>query len=255
MSATRARTTPSSPSAEVKPYFTPAALKFLRGLERNNRREWFEPRKPEFERELKLPMLKLIDQVNLAMAEFAPDNLCPPQKCMMRIYRDIRFSADKRPYKQQIAAWWARHGLEKTSGGGFYCHLSARELVIAAGVYMPQREQLLAIRTWLLDHHEELRRLLEDKKLRRAMESFDGLKLTRPPKGFPKDHPAMDLLVCQQWGVAATLPAETALDASLVRQIVQRFRLAAPLIAALNRPLVSERVKKPPLFGLPQRGF
>lgn len=225
---------------DAAPHFTPDALKFLRGLARNNHREWFTPRKTVFEETLKAPMLALIAAINDAMLEFAPHHIQPPQKCMMRIYRDTRFSPDKTPYKKQVAAWWAREGLEKTSGGGFYFHLSAKELVIAAGVYMPQREQLLAIRTYLLDHYEEMQRLMRDRKLCRLMEEFDGQRLTRPPKGYPKDHPAMDLLMCQQWGVSATLPAETALRPVLLREIVTRFRVAAPMVELLDRPLVEK---------------
>jgi uncharacterized protein (TIGR02453 family) len=237
--------------SETKPYFRASALKFLRDLERNNRREWFDPRKPEFERELKEPMLALIDVVTQSMAQFAPAHVRPPQKCMMRIYRDTRFSSDKRPYKTQVAAWWSREGLEKTSGGGYYFHVSSKEVVIAAGVYMPQREQLLAIRSFLLEHHSRVRALLEDKKLRKVMGSFEGVPLSRPPKGFPKDHPAMDLLLCRQWGVAATLGREVALDRGFAREVVKRFRLAAPLVDALNSPLlVSSRAKRRPLFGL-----
>src|SRR5450631_1497995 len=223
--ATIKRTAPQSPStpqpAQPHTHFSPEALKFLRGLARNNRREWFEPRKPIYERELKQPMLEIIEQVTAAMAEFAPAHMRPAQKCMMRIYRDTRFSSDKSPYKRNVAAWWSREGLEKTSGGGYYLHISGKEVVIAAGVYMPERDQLSAIRKYLLDHHEEVRDLLEDKKLRRQMESFDGLPLTRPPKGFPKEHPAMDLILYRQWGLAATLPAETALSKNFVHEIVQ----------------------------------
>ena len=75
----------------------------------------------------------------------------------MRIYRDIRFSKDKRPYKTNLAAWWARHGMEKTSGGGFYLEVSPTAVRIAAGAYMPEREQLLAIRRMLVDRHDDVR--------------------------------------------------------------------------------------------------
>lgn len=238
-----------SPSAE--PNFTRNALDFLRKLERNNRREWFEPRKPEFERELRQPMLALIGVITAAMAGFAQDHVRPPQKCMMRIYRDTRFSPDKRPYKNNVAAWWARNGLEKTSGGGYYLHVSSKEVVIAAGVYMPQREQLLAIRHFLLEHHQEVRRLLLDKKLRRSMDSFSGEPLTRPPKGFPKEHPAMDLLLCRQWGLSATLSPEAALRRDFAQLVIQHFRLASPLVDTLNTPLVKQiAAKRRPLFGL-----
>jgi len=227
-------------------YFSPEALKFLRGLKRNNDREWFQARKDVYERELKTPMLALVGEINEEMLRFAPENVRPPQKAMMRIYRDIRFSKDKRPYKTNVAAWWARTGLEKTSGGGYYFHLSPDEVVIAAGVYMPEREQLLAIRRHLVEHHAELRRVLEGKKLRSLMQEFDGLRLSRPPKGFSADDPAMDLLLCRQWGVAAHLPPETATKPALLKEIVERFKAAAPMVDLLNAPLVPK--PKRPLF-------
>jgi uncharacterized protein (TIGR02453 family) len=236
--------------AVAAPAFGEAGLRFLRSLRRNNRREWFDPRKPEFERELKLPMLALIEKVNRAMEEFAPAHIRPPQKCMMRIYRDIRFSSDKRPYKNNVAAWWSREGLEKTSGGGYYMHISPDEVHIAAGVYMPEREQLFAIRQYLLIHHEEVRGLLNDRKLKRSMDSFSGLPLTRPPKGFPKEHPAMDLLLCRQWGIGVNLEPETALKKDFASEVIQRFRLATPLVEALNTPLLAQlRKNRRPLFG------
>jgi uncharacterized protein (TIGR02453 family) len=228
------------------PHFSDEGLKFLRGLKRNNDRTWFDARKSVYEKELKAPLLAVVTAVNEAMTEFAPEHVRLPQKAMMRIYRDIRFSKDKSPYKTQVAAWWAKHGLEKTSGGGFYFHVSSTEVTVAAGVYMPEREQLLAIRRYLVDHHAELRALLAGKKLKAKLSEFDGLRLTRPPKGFAAEEAAMDLLVCRQWGVSATLPVEEATKGTLVREIVERFRLAAPVVELLNRPLVPKARR--PLF-------
>ncbi len=236
---------------EILPYFSEESLKFLRGLKRNNRRDWFDPRKPLFEATLKAPMLKVVEGVTAAMMDFSPEHVRPAAKCMMRIYRDTRFSDDKTPYKTRVAAWWSRHGLEKTSGGGYYLHLSADELTIAAGVYMPEREQLMAIRTFLLTHHEELRRLTQDKKLSRLFALDNGAMLTRLPKGFPADHPAIDLLKCRQWAVFAKLPVEQALSPKLVKTVADHFRAAAPLVRLLNEPLVStQKDKGQPLFGL-----
>ena len=221
-------------------HFSPEAIKFLRSLARNNNRDWFQARKTIYERELKAPMLALIEEINGELVDFAPEHIRPASKCMFRIYRDTRFSPDKTPYKKHISAWFARQGLEKKSGGGFYFHISGKELVIAAGVYMPEREQLLAIRNYLLDHHEEYRRIFNARTLQRGMGEFDGLRLSRPPKGFPKDHPAIDLIACRQWGVSTTLPAETAVNPTLRKEIVSRFRAAAPLIEFLNGPLVRQ---------------
>jgi uncharacterized protein (TIGR02453 family) len=224
-------------------YFSKAGIGFLRGLKRNNDRVWFDERKPVYERELKAPMLALIEEINGAMGDFAPHHVRPAQKIMMRIYRDIRFSSDKRPYKTQVAAWWSRDGLEKTSGGGFYFHVSPTEVTVAAGVYMPEREQLLAIRRYLVEHHAELRRLLAGKKLKSVMGEFDGLKLTRAPKGFSPDDPALDLLVCRQWGVAGTMPVDVATTPALSKEIISRFRLAAPIVELLNTPLIASKPK------------
>ncbi len=232
--------------------FTEQSLRFLRSLRRNNRREWFDPRKPEFERVLKQPMLALIEEVNRAMLWFAPAHVRPAQKCMMRIYRDIRFSSDKRPYKSHVSAWWAHEGLEKTSGAGYYMHVAPDEVIVAAGVYMPERDQLRSIREYLLVHHAEVRSLIENRKLRRVMQTMDCRPLARAPKGFAKEHPAMDLLLCRQWGVETSLAATAALKKDFAAEVILRFRLAAPLVDALNTPLRTQLQKKRrPLFGLP----
>jgi uncharacterized protein (TIGR02453 family) len=218
-------------------HFTPEAMKFLRGLARNNDREWFEARRDVYERALKAPMLALVDEINAAMVEFAPEHVRPPHKVVMRIYRDIRFSPNKQPYKTHLAAWWARRGMEKTSGGGFYLQISPQQVMVAAGVYMPEREQLLMVRRWMRAHHESYRASL--KKLLKARGatvelSDDAEALTRMPKGFAKDDPADELVRAKSWGVRSLLPAEAVLETTLSREIARRFRMMAPLIETLN---------------------
>lgn len=245
-----ARTAKPAPNA-APPYLRPEALTFLRNLARHNDREWFTPRKAEFEELLRQPMLALVRRITDAMVDFAPNHVRPAEKSLFRIYRDTRFSADKRPYKTHVAAWWSHQGLEKTSGAGYYFHISAKEVIIAAGAYMPEKDQLAAIRHWLLDHHQEFRKLLQNRKVRSAFEEFEGNALTRPPKGFPKEHPALDLIQCRQWGLAATLPAAEALQSNLAATVIRYFRIAAPVVDALNTPIAAALVpKKKVLFGL-----
>jgi uncharacterized protein (TIGR02453 family) len=233
------------------PYFRPEALTFLRNLARHNDRAWFTPRKPIYEAELKEPMLAVIRKITEAMLDFAPSHVRPAEKCLFRIYRDTRFSNDKRPYKTHVAAWWTHQGLGKTSGAGYYFHVSPKELIIAAGSYMPEKEQLAAIRHWLLDNHQDFRKLLQNPRVRRTFEEFEGNSLTRPPKGFPKDHPALDLIQCRQWGLAATLPASDALKPSLAATVIRHFRIAAPIVDALNTPIAAAQPsRKKVLFGL-----
>ena len=238
-------------SLVAQPYIRPEGLKFLRALARNNDREWFTPRKPTFEAELKAPMLSIIAKVNEAMAGFAPDYVRPVEKCLFRIYRDTRFSPDKAPYKRHVGAWWACPGLEKTSGAGFYFHVAPKEVIVAAGAYMPAKEQLAAIRHWLLENHEEFRSLMNKAAVRRTFTEFEGNALTRPPKGFPAEHPAMDLIRCRMWGLSTTLPVETAMEKNFAAALAWHFKVAAPVVEALNRPLLEAlKPRKKVLFGL-----
>jgi uncharacterized protein (TIGR02453 family) len=233
------------------PYFRPEALTFLRSLARNNDRAWFQPRKPQFEAELKEPMLAVIRKVTDAMMDFGPAFVRPAEKCLFRIYRDTRFSNDKRPYKTHVAAWWSHQGLEKTSGAGYYFHVSPKDVIVAAGAYMPEKDQLAQIRHWLLDHHDEFRKLLHSPKVQKHFEEFEGNALTRPPKGFPCEHPGMDLIRCRQWGLAATLPVTTALKQDFAATLIKYFKIAAPVVDALNTPIAAaQRPKKRVLFGL-----
>lgn len=244
------RSTKDATPAAV-PYFRPAALTFLCNLAKHNDREWFTPRKAEFEAELKEPMLAIVRKVTDAMMDFAPNHVRPAEKSLFRIYRDTRFSNNKLPYKTHIAAWWSHQGLEKTSGAGYYFHVSAKEVVIAAGAYMPEKDQLAAIRHWLLDNHAEFRKLLQKPAVRKAFTEFEGNALTRPPKGFPTDHPALDLIQCKQWGMSATLPAKEALDPKIAATVIRHFKLAAPVVDALNTPIAAALApKKRVLFGL-----
>jgi uncharacterized protein (TIGR02453 family) len=237
--------------ANPLPYLRPAALTFLRNLARHNDREWFQPRKATYEAELKEPMLAIVRKITDAMTGFAPSHVRPAEKSLFRIYRDTRFSSDKRPYKTHVAAWWTHTGLDKTSGAGYYFHVSPKEVIVAAGSYMPEKEQLAQIRNWLLEHHAEFRRLLNRPAVRKAFTEFEGNTLSRPPKGFPKDHPAMDLVQHRQWGLSATLPPAIALKPEFAATIIRYFQLAAPLVDALNTPIAAALApRRKVLFGL-----
>ena len=223
-------------------------MKFLRGVKRHNEREWFNARKHIYESELKTPMLALVEEITTAMADFAPEHMRPANKIMMRIYRDTRFSHDKRPYKTHLAAWWSPRGMEKTSGGGYYMQVGPQGVMVAAGVYMPEREQLLALRRWMAEHYNEYRALLKAARKSKAagLTEIEADALTRMPKGFASDHPADELLRAKNWGVRASLPAELALKPTLGREILRRMRLAAPVVDALNGAVLAGQSKEPP---------
>jgi uncharacterized protein (TIGR02453 family) len=239
------------PPSNALPCLRPEALTFLRNLARHNDREWFTPRKATFEAELKEPMLAILRKVTDAMTTFAPAFVRPAEKSLFRIYRDTRFSNNKLPYKTHVAAWWSHQGMDKTSGAGYYFQIDAKEVIVAAGAYMPEKEQLAAIRHWLLDNHKQFRALLKKPAVRRTFAEFEGNSLTRPPKGFPCDHPALDLIQCRQWGLSTTLPAAEALKPGFAALLIKHFKLAAPVVDALNTPIAATMgPKRKVLFGL-----
>jgi uncharacterized protein (DUF2461 family) len=116
---------------------------------------------------------------------------------------------------------------------------------------MPEKDQLAAIRHWLLDHHAEFRKLLQKPAVRKAFSEFEGNALMRPPKGFPCEHPGMDLIRCRQWGLAASLPATEALKPNFAATLIRHFKIAAPVVDALNTPIAAAQApKRKVLFGL-----
>jgi uncharacterized protein (TIGR02453 family) len=223
--------------------FPPEGIEFLRALKRHNRREWFQPRKHIYEEKVRAPMCALVAALNARMMTFAPDYVTAPEKAVYRIYRDTRFSHDKTPYKTHIAAIFPRRGVARHAGAGMYFQVSADEVEVAGGVYLPPPENLLIMRRHLLEHHEEYRRIVADRSVRRLLGEVVGEQLARAPKGFPADHPAADLVRYKQWYFDVQLEAELALTPRLLPELVKRFRAMVPLLEFFNRPLLGTKPK------------
>jgi uncharacterized protein (TIGR02453 family) len=230
------------------PGFSPDAISFLRALKRNNRREWFQPRKEKYEALIKAPMLEMVAALNEELAKFAPDYVTPPEKAVYRIYRDTRFSPDKTPYKTHIAAIFPRHSAIKREGAVFYLHFTEKEVLAFAGVYSPDRDELLAYRTLLQEHHSELQEILSNKALRKTVGALQGEQLSRMPKGFPVDHPAEGLLRQKQWYLESTLDVKLLTSSKLVPELAKRFALMAPMVEFLNRAFKQKPKPRKMLF-------
>lgn len=224
--------------------FPPEALKFFRQLERNNRRDWFEPRKQLFLDSVRAPMEEFVAAIDAALASFAPEAVTLPERAIYRIYRDTRFSPDKSPYKTHIAASFFRSDLGRHVAGGYYVEISHRWVGVAGGVYMPTPENLRLIRVHIMENFERFESLARDKKLLAAMGPLTGERLVRAPKGFPPDHPAVEWLKFRHWYFWKELPAELATTKRLLPEVVARFRLMKPVIDFFNEPLLAARKKR-----------
>ena len=227
--------------ATVFPGFSVEMVQFFQKLKRNNRREWFQPRKHLFDQHVKEQMLQLVADINAEMIKFAPAFVTDPKKALFRIYRDTRFSGDKTPYKTHIAASFSRRAPEHLGHGGFYFSVSDSEFNVAGGIYHPSPETMLAVRTHIAKHHQELRKILADKRVRRLLGELQGAELTRAPKGFDPAHPAGDLIRKKDWILDTYLDAGLARTAKLQGEILERFRAMAPFIEFLNRAIPARK--------------
>jgi uncharacterized protein (TIGR02453 family) len=228
--------------------FPAEGMQFFRSLARNNRREWFQPRKHIYEEQVKAPMAELVTALTAEMMRFAPNYIVDPAKAIYRIYRDTRFSKDKTPYKTHIAAIFPRRGLEKHGGAGLYFSVSPKEMEVAGGVYMPGPDALLAIRSHLAAHHAEFSRIVKSRRLRTLMGELQGEQLSRVPKGFACEHPAAGLLRHKQWLLYVMLDPALATTPKLLPEIRQRFEVMMPFLEFLNKPLVRTAGRATQLF-------
>jgi len=183
-------------------------------------------------------MLALVEALNAELAKFAPDYVTDPKKAVFRIYRDTRFSKDKLPYKTNTSAVFRRRGTET---GGFYFSVSPEEIEVAGGLYHSSPEVLLAVRTYIAETHPELRRILARPKTKKLLGALRGDELTRAPKGFDPDHPALDLIRKKDWLLDITLEPSIAATPDLYKEVVSRFRAMSDFVEYLNRPLLARK--------------
>jgi uncharacterized protein (TIGR02453 family) len=223
------------------PGFPAEGIQFLRSLKRNNKREWFQPRKQVYDESVRGPMVEFVEALNGELYKFAPHHINDPTKAIYRIYRDTRFSNDKTPYKTHIGAIFPRRGHDKHAAAGFYVGVSPEGVEIAGGLYMPGPQELLAVRTWLAEHHAAFRKAAGAP--RKLMGELHGDSLQRVPKGFPADHPAADLLKMKQWLYYKILDADLATSSKLHGEVVKRFKLMTPVIDMLNQPMAKSKKK------------
>ncbi len=233
------------------PGFPPAALSFFSQLEKNNRKEWFEKKKELYDEQVKTPMIALVEALGQEMLRFAPDYIPEPKKAVFRIYRDVRFSKDKTPYKTNIAASLWRQSLGKNDGASFYVSLDHKELLVAGGVYMPSPEHLKILRLHIAERYETLRKILANRKRIQLAGELQGDSATRLPKGFLPGHPAEDLLKRKMYIQWVTLDPKLALRPEVLAELSKRMAAMTPLVEFLNEPMLGRarktRLEFPPM--------
>jgi uncharacterized protein (TIGR02453 family) len=225
--------------------FAPGALAFLRGLQKHNRKEWFEEHREEYEQQVKRPMLALIGEVDARLGTIIPEVIGSPRKSMFRIHRDVRFSKDKSPYKTHAACWFyhrdAGHSLggEAAHGGaGFYFHFDAKTSFCGGGIWMPPRPALQKIRQALVDDVEGFEAIVLSRAFRRRFGSLDTeAMLKRTPRGCDPVHPAAGWLRYQSFTAGRELSRDELLSPKLPDILARDFRVMVPYVRWINAAL------------------
>ena len=179
-------------------YFTPELFRFLARLKRNNNRDWFLAHKDEFETCARQPAQRFIGDFAAPLYHISPylvTDARPSRGSLFRIYRDTRFSGDKRPYKTHLAMRFSHRGKDVHSPG-FYLHLEAGGCFAACGLWHPESPTLLRVRNAIVARPKEWR------AVRKLLNWDDAGKLSRAPRGFPADHEFVEDLKLRDLGSA-----------------------------------------------------
>lgn len=226
--------------------FPPKALTFLRGLTKNNRKDWFEAHRDDYEDALRTPMKQLIEEVDVRLADFAPEIVGSPKKSMFRIHRDVRFSNDKSPYKTNAACWFyhgdagsgvggdAAHG-----GAGFYFHMEPSGSFCGGGIWMPPRPALARIRQSLADDQEGFEDIVLSRAFKRRFGALseEAPRLSRMPRGFDADHKAGAWLRYQSFTAGCELKVTDIQSAKLPDVLAKQYAAMTPFVRWLNTTL------------------
>ena len=213
--------------------FSRDSIQFLVELALHNDRSWFQPRKSDYERLLKEPLEALC----LALGERFEARGLPlrsdPAKSPFRIYRDLRFSADKSPYKTHVSASfpWTGEG----GGVGAYFHVQPGEVFAGGGMWHPEPARLAAWRRTVDTDTKTVRAAIEDPQFKATFGNITGDQLTRVPKGFPADHPAADLLKFKDVTFGRPISDEEAFSPNLPDLLADTFAAAVPVLRLLAR--------------------
>jgi uncharacterized protein (TIGR02453 family) len=219
--------------------FSAATLSFLDEVAANNNRAWFDANKSRYESVVREPALEFIAGMGPLLDKFAPNFRAEPRRVggsLMRVFRDTRFSRDKAPYKTNIGIQF-RHSMGKdVHAPGFYLHVSTNECFLGAGCWHPEADALARIRHLVATKPERWFAARDDRKFGGHW-TLAGDALTRPPRGYAVDHPALEDLKRKDFIALAPLSFDDVISAGLLELAGNRFASAAPLMRFLCEAL------------------
>jgi uncharacterized protein (TIGR02453 family) len=206
----------------------PFILKFLKDIARNNDRDWFEKNKPRY-LEAKENFEDFLEAVHKEIIKF-DEGLAGlnPRKLGFRIYRDVRFSKDKRPYKTNMGAGFSQNG-KLVQEPGYYIHIEPGKCFFASGLYMPEPSKLAAVRQEIDYNAPKFLKILNDKKFKKHFKGLDDFdKLKTVPKGYAKDHPHIEYLKHKSFIVETSFSDADVINKNFPKKVADLAKIVKP---------------------------
>lgn len=215
-----------------------STLKFLNNLKKNNNKPWFEAHRKQYET-AKTDFYTLVENLIAAIAVFDPPiGQLAVKDCVFRINRDVRFSKDKRPYKNNMACYFNKLG-KKGIGAGYYLHVEPTNSMAAGGIWMPEAPALAALRQEIDYNFADWKKVMEDKNFARTFTNsiYNNERLSRPPKGYDENNPAIQFLKMKSFVVSKPLTDQELQHKNLVKEVAKTFHTMKPMIDFINVPV------------------
>ena len=219
--------------------FPPATLQFLKTLQRNNDREWFQNNKDRYESAFLEPSLAFIEAMAEPLQKISPcfQAIAKNQGgSLMRIYKDTRFAKDKAPYKTNIGIHFRHEAGCSVHAPGFYLHIEPGSVFLGAGIWRPDRQPLLQIRQAISESPSDWKRARDAKSFRATFE-LSGDSLKRPPAGFETDDPMIEDLKRKDFIGVCNLEEKEITEPKFLQGVVKKFRAATPFMSFLCNSL------------------
>ncbi len=221
------------------PYFTPALFDFLRELRENNTREWFQGHRVRYEVDVRQPAMRFIAEFAPHLRKISPHFLADPRPVggsMFRIYRDVRFSRDKSPYKTHVGIQFRHAAGKDAHAPAFYLHLEPHNVLVAAGVWRPDRKELAKIRDAIVEHADEWQKITHTPGFTENF-SLSADRLKRPPRGYDPDHPLIEDLKLKSFTAHVQLSEPDVCTPDFMEHFARLCHSLAPLVRFLTQAL------------------
>ncbi len=216
----------------------PSTLKFIKDLKKNNNKAWFDDNRKKYEG-AKADFISFVETLIAAISKFDPAVASlKPKECIFRINRDVRFSKDKSPYKTNMGTY-INPGGKKVNTPGYYFHCEPGQNFAAGGLYVPEAAILAKVRQEIDYNFDEWKKIINNKHFKKYFPKVDGIEtLSRPPKGYGSDNPAIEFLKMKSFIVSTPLTDAQLTNKGLIKELSSTFEAMKPMINFLNQAMI-----------------